>query len=235
MRSSKHGDGRVQIICTLGPSSYDPEVIRKAHRSEGRSPADQPIPHPHGRDRRAHQPRPHPYRCAGQPGHGGIAGSLRRGRGGLVAAGRLLDRTGRGAARGHRETGSRSGHRGVRRASRGFTGRDRLPRRRAPGHRHGRRVGSSHGRTRRGPGVEQGGGREPGGPAPAAVGKGSVGALDRATARGRPLRAVVRVVRRGGAADAGPDPRRTPRSSPRSRACSAYRTWTASSKPATPC
>jgi pyruvate kinase len=29
MRTSKLGEGRVQVICTLGPSSYDPEVIEK--------------------------------------------------------------------------------------------------------------------------------------------------------------------------------------------------------------
>ena len=189
MRSSKHGDGRVQIICTLGPSSYDPEVIKKLTDRKvdllrinlSHTPTDQV-------EERINHVRTHTDVPVSLDTEGSQV-RCGRGRERPRGAGRLVDRTGRGGCRGHRKPARPATTRDLLRASRGFTGGDRLPRRRAPCHRHGRRVGSSRGRARGGPGVEQGGGREPGGPAPAAVGKGSVGPLDRPTARGRPLRA----------------------------------------------
>ena len=74
------GAGEVQIICTLGPSSYAPDVIRQL--TDRRGPvAHQLVPHRRGAHRGAHQPRPHAHRRAGEPRHRGRAGALRPGGG----------------------------------------------------------------------------------------------------------------------------------------------------------
>ena len=199
--------GQVQIICTLGPSSYEPEVIRRltdrrvdllrinlshtdvdeieARINHVRTYTDVPV-------------------CLDTEGAQVRCGPVERGPGGQ---GRFHHRAGGRGGHRHRRAHHAAAPRGLRRAAARARGSRSTstawccgsPR---SGDGWARADGGAGRRAR----VEQGCGGRSRGAAPAAVREGPRGPLDRPTARHQPLRPLVRLLGRGRPPDPGADP-----------------------------